>query len=306
MSKRRDYTLLVLAAGIGSRYGGLKQIDALGPAGETIIDYSIYDALRAGFSKVVFVIRKSIETDFREVILDKYKGKITVNYVLQEIDAIPSEFSVPKERTKPWGTGHAVLMAKPQIDGFFAVINGDDFYGRNSFKVLVNYLDTLTLENTKSCAMVAYLLEKTLSEYGSVSRGMCEVNEKHFLTKVTEHTKLSYQNGQIVNENQNGTFTRMNPQTPVSMNFWGFHPSIFTHLERLFTEFLEKNSQDVRSEFYIPFAVDNLIKSQTIQVKVLKTDSQWYGVTYKEDRKIVMERIQQMIKAGIYPTRLIF
>ena len=290
----REYTLLVLAAGMGHRYGGLKQIDALGAHGETIIDYSIYDALQAGFSKIIFVIRKEIEADFCEVVLNKYKGKIAVDYVFQAVDAIPLCFCVPKDRNKPWGTGHAVLAAKDKIDGFFAVINGDDFYGRNSFKILIDYLNTLSLDNSKDCAMVAYLLENTLSAHGSVSRGVCEVNQARFLTKVTEHTKLSRQNGQIVNENVDGTTQIMNPQTPVSMNFWGFHPQIFTHLERLFDQFLKDNIDDGKSEFYIPFAVDDLLKSQTIQVKVLETDSQWYGVTYQEDRKIVAERFRQM------------
>ncbi|MCL2131586.1 MAG: sugar phosphate nucleotidyltransferase [Lentimicrobiaceae bacterium] len=290
----KNYTLLVLAAGMGSRYGGLKQIDALGPKGETIIDYSIYDALQAGFTKVVFVIRKSIESDFCEVILNKYKGKIAVDYVLQEIDALPAHFIAPQDRTKPWGTGHAVLMAKNKIDSFFAVINGDDFYGRNSFKILVNYLNTISLEDTQAVAMVAYSLENTLSEHGSVSRGVCEVNEEHFLTKVTEHTKLCCRNGHIINENPDGTIKEMNPKTPVSMNFWGFNPNIFTHLEYLFTDFLKNNIQDLKSEFYIPFAVDDLIKNNTIQVKVLETDSQWYGVTYQEDRKIVIDKFKQI------------
>ena len=281
---------------MGSRYGGLKQMAALGPHGETIIDYSIFDALRAGFTKVIFVIRKSIEADFCKVVLNKYKGKIAVDYVLQEIDVIPSNFTISNDRTKPWGTGHAILMAKNKIDGFFAVINGDDFYGRNSYKILVNYLNTLSLEDTKACAMVAYSLEKTLSENGSVSRGVCEVNAEHFLTKVTEHTKLSYKNGKIINENPDGTITEMNAQTPVSMNFWGFHPQIFTHIERLFTEFLRNNIQDLKSEFYIPFVVDDLLRSGTIRVKVIETDSQWYGVTYQEDRTTVIDKFKQMEK----------
>ena len=290
----RNYTLLILAAGMGSRYGGLKQIDAVGPKGETIIDYSIYDALQAGFTKVVFVIRKSIEADFCEVVLNKYKGKIAVDYVLQEIDTIPSGFAVPCDRSKPWGTGHAILMAKDKIDDFFAVINGDDFYGRNSFKILVNYLNSLSLENTQACAMVAYLLKNTLSNHGSVSRGVCEVNEEHFLTKVTEHTKLIYQNGQIINENPDGTTKVMDPQTPVSMNFWGFHPRIFTHIEQLFTHFLKNNIQDVKSEFYIPSVVDDLIKNGTICVKVLETDAEWYGITYQEDRKNIVNKFKQI------------
>jgi choline kinase len=297
--------LLVLAAGMGSRYGGLKQIDKLGLNGETIIDYSIYDALLTGFNKIVFVIRKSIEADFCEVVLNKYKGKMAVDYVLQEIDALPADFTAPKERTKPWGTGHAVLMAKDKIDDFFVVINGDDFYGRNSFRILVNYLNTLSLENKKEAAMVAYLLENTLSENGSVSRGVCEVNQDNFLTKVTEHTNLRCQNGQIINENADGTILTMSPQTPVSMNFWGFHPHIFIHLEQLFTDFLKNNLHKKKSEFYIPFAVDDLIKKQAIQVKVLETDSQWYGITYQEDRKIVVDKFKQMTTDGIYPSKLI-
>ena len=290
----KDYTLLVLAAGMGSRYGGLKQIDALGPKGETIIDYSIYDALQAGFSRVVFVIRKSIEADFCEAVLNKYKGKIAVDYVLQETENIPPPFAVPADRTKPWGTGHAILMAKDKIKGFFAVINGDDFYGKNSFKTLVNYLNTLSLEDVKACSMVAYVLEKTLSEHGSVSRGVCQVNEDGFLAKVVEHTKLHRQNGQIINENADGTVTVMQPQTPVSMNFWGFHPQIFTHLECLFAEFLKNNIHNPKSEFYIPFAVDDLLKSGDIQVKVLETDANWYGVTYQEDREIIMNKFKLM------------
>ena len=290
---------------MGSRYGGLKQIDALGVNGETIIDYSIYDALLAGFTKVVFVIRKDIEKDFCEVVLNKYKGKIAVDYVLQELDAIPAGFTIPADRTKPWGTGHAVLMAKDKIDDFFVVINGDDFYGRSSFQILSNYLNTLSLENTKDAVMVAYPLKNTLSDNGSVSRGVCEMNQAHFLTKVTEQTKLSSQNGQIVNENADGTFQIMNSQTMVSMNFWGFHPQIFTHLEQLFTDFLGQNIQNTKSEFYIPFAVDDLIKSGTIQVKVLETNAEWYGVTYPEDREIVVEKFRQMTAAEIYPKRLI-
>ncbi|MBO4581615.1 MAG: nucleotidyltransferase [Bacteroidales bacterium] len=299
-----DFSLLVLAAGMGSRYGGLKQIDKLGPCGETIIDYSIYDAIEAGYNKVVFVIRKSIEQDFKECIADKYEGRIKVDYVLQELDNIPAGFSLPAERVKPWGTGHAILMAKDKIDGFFTVINGDDFYGRDAFGVSMAYLRQLSLQDKGSYAMVAYQLNKTLSENGAVSRGVCYVDSNHYLVNVKEHTKLQYENGKIINIGDDGNKVEMNPDTMVSMNFWCFHPSIFEHLQTMFTAFLEENIHNIKSEFYIPFVVDTLIKTGKACVKVLGSDAQWYGVTYREDREYVQAKLTEMSKAKLYPSPL--
>ena len=294
-------TLLVLAAGMGSRYGGLKQIDKLGQGGETIIDYSIYDAVNAGFNKIIFVIRKSIEEDFKTVIINKFKGKIAVDYVLQELDCLPAGFCVPKEREKPWGTAHAILMAKNKIDDFFTVINGDDFYGKNAFAVMANYLNTLSLNDTKACSMVAYRLDNTLSENGTVSRGVCTVDENFYLKKVVEFTKLKQDNGKIINCENEHSITELPPNTPVSMNFWGFHPIIFEHIERLFADFLQENAQNPKSEFYIPFVVDELIRQQKINVKVLQTDAQWYGITYREDRQQVIDKFKEMVDNKIYP-----
>ena len=297
-------SLLVLAAGMGSRYGGVKQIDRLGPGGETIIDYSIYDAIHAGFDKIVFVIRKSIEQDFNEVIIQKYKNIIDVDYVFQEIDAIPDGFSAPEQREKPWGTAHAILMAKDKIKDYFAVINGDDFYGKNSFRLLSQYLDTLSLNDKTACSMVAYPLKNTLSENGTVSRGVCTVDSSQNLIGVVEHTKIEKINNAIVNRNEDGNTVQLDADTPVSMNFWGFHPSIFHHIENLFVDFLQQNSQNIKSEFYIPFVVDELIKNQKIQVKVLRTDASWYGITYKEDRPFVAEKFKEMLNANVYPSIL--
>jgi dTDP-glucose pyrophosphorylase len=295
------YTLLILAAGMGSRYGGLKQIDKLGPGGETIIDYSIYDALHAGFDKIVFVIRKSIEAEFQEIVIEKFKGKIEVDYVLQEIEHIPSRFKLSVPREKPWGTAHAILMAKDKIHDFFAVINGDDFYGKNSFLVLSHYLNTLSLSNTKTYAMVAYRLGNTLSDNGTVSRGICTVNKKQYLEKIVEHTKLNRNGDKIINRYADMSQTELSPSTLVSMNFWGFHPSIFGHIEDLFIDFLQKHIHNPASEFYIPFVIDNLIQQEKIEVKVLQTTSQWYGITYQEDRQHVIDKFNEMVQSNIYP-----
>ncbi|MDR0604867.1 MAG: nucleotidyltransferase [Bacteroidales bacterium] len=295
------YTLLVLAAGMGSRYGGLKQIEKLGPGGETLIDYSIYDAMNAGFENVIFVIRKSIEDEFKETVMEKYKNKIAIDYVLQEINNVPFGFKVPPKREKPWGTAHAILMAKEKIHDFFAVINGDDFYGRNSFVLLFNYLNTLSLSDTKSQAMVAYSLCNTLSENGTVSRGICTVNQHQYLEKIVEHTKISRCNSKIINHNNEQSQTELNPGTPVSMNFWGFHPSIFNAIEDLFVDFLKKHIDNPSSEFYIPSVIDDLLQAHKIQVKVLQTNSQWYGVTYKEDSQYVSAKFKEMVQSNIYP-----
>ena len=300
----KNQTLLVLAAGIGSRYGGLKQIDKLGQGGETIIDYSVYDALQAGFNRVVFVIRKSIEEDFKQAIIKKFENKIDVDYVFQEVDKLPAGFSPSQKREKPYGTAHAILMAKDKIDDFFAVINGDDFYGKNSFAVLADYMNILSLKNVKSCAMVAYSLGNTLSEHGTVSRGICTVDNDLYLKKIVECTKLKQSNGKIINYLNEDLIEELAPDTPVSMNFWGFNPSIFEHIERLFIDFLQKNINNPQAEFYIPFVVDDLIKQDKIQVKVLQTNSQWYGITYREDRQFVIDKFKEMYNAKIYPPKL--
>jgi choline kinase len=303
-AKMNNHTLLILAAGMGSRYGGLKQMDKLGQGGETIIDYSIYDAVNAGFNKIIFVIRKDIEADFKSAVIDKFKDKIAVDYVLQELDCLPTGFFVPEDRQKPWGTAHAILMAKDKIDDFFTVINGDDFYGKNAFVVIANYLSTLSLDDKNACFMVAYRLDNTLSENGTVSRGICTVDDDFYLQKVVEHTQLKRDNGKIFNYENELSAVELSPDLPVSMNFFGFHPIIFEHIEQLFVDFLQKNCQNPKSEFYIPFVVDDLIRQQKICVKVLQTDAQWYGITYREDRQLVMDKFKEMVDNQIYPSVL--
>lgn len=298
-------TLLVLAAGMGSRYGGVKQIDKLGPNGETIIDYSIYDALRAGFGRVVFVIRKSIEDDFKEVIFNKYKGHAEVDYVLQELEFLPEGFKCPAERIKPWGTAHAILMAKGKINGFFAVINGDDFYGAHAFQTMAEYLNSLSIENDSDMySMVAYRLSHTLSENGSVSRGVCQADADGFLTGVREYTKISRTEDGIAHTNDDGSRVPLDADTLVSMNFWGFHPSLFDHIERIFKEFLKENLNQSKAECYIPSVVDELIRSGQARVKVLKTDAEWFGITYQEDRPGVVRSFRNLYNEGVYPEHL--
>ncbi len=296
-------TLVVLAAGIGSRYGGLKQIDGLGPSGETIIDYSIYDAIRAGFGKVVFVIRKNIEEDFKHVFASKYGDKIEVDYVFQELENIPSWVKINPERQKPWGTGHAVLMAAEKIKEPFAVINGDDFYGAESFSAMAKFL----IETEQDCnlaAMVGYLLKNTLSENGFVSRGVCEGNSENKLQKVTERTQIERINGDIKYKDETGNLLTLEDDTIVSMNFWGFKPQFLSHLKNQVESFIEKNSQELKAEIYIPLVVDNMIKSNDLQVEILKTTAEWFGVTYKEDRPVVIQRLQELVNNQIYPAKL--
>ncbi|MDR0368191.1 MAG: nucleotidyltransferase [Bacteroidales bacterium] len=294
-------SLLILAAGIGSRYGSLKQVDQLGPHGETIIDYSIYDAVHAGFEEVIFVIRKDIEAEFKEVIIDKYKNNVHVDYVLQEIDCLPAGFEPPSQRTKPWGTAHAVLMAKDKIKNFFAVVNGDDFYGRHSFTVLAQYLNALSVSDRHACSMVAYSLKNTLSDHGTVSRGVCTLDASNNLIGIEEHTKIEKVGNTIISHQQDGTTIELSPDTPVSMNFWGFHPSIFGAIEQMFIDFLRENIHNNTSEFYISSVVDALIKSGIIQIKVLPTDASWYGITYREDRPKIVEKFKEMQTLNIYP-----
>jgi UTP-glucose-1-phosphate uridylyltransferase len=296
-------TLLVLAAGMGSRYGSLKQIDKLGPSGETIMDYSIYDAIRAGFGKVVFVIRKSIEADFREV-FSKYNGKIEVDFVHQELDIVPAGIQVPAERQKPWGTGHAVLVAASKINTPFAVINADDFYGADAYKVMAQHLISNATADKNCYSMVGYIIENTLSEHGHVSRGVCETDANNTLKSIVERTQIQRIDGKIVFKDSDDSWNPLTGKEYASMNFWGFPQSIFPLLENKFKAFIEANSQNLKSEFYIPFAVDDLIKEGHANVHVLNSSAKWFGVTYKEDKPTTIQRIQELVDAGVYPISL--
>jgi len=298
----RETTLVVLAAGIGSRYGGLKQLDSLTPNGETIIDFSIYDAINAGFSKIVFIVRKSILNEFRATFDRKLNGKIEVEYVLQEIDLIPEKF-LPTTREKPWGTAHALLMTKNAVSGNFCVINADDFYGRSAFEKMFEELQKAKPEST-DFSMVGFKLENTLSENGSVSRGQCFVSSEGKLEKVVERTKIFRKNDRIVYVEADESETSLNPDTIISMNFWGFTPKIFDHLENDFGGFLNANSADPKAEFFIPSVVDKLINNSKATVSVLRSDSKWLGITYKEDKPLVAAKIKKLQNTGIYPSKL--
>ena len=295
-------TLFVLAAGMGSRYGGLKQIDGLGPSGETIMDYSVYDALRAGFGKVVFVIRKDFEEAFRKAVISKYADKVPCEVCFQSVDSVPEGCTYNPERTKPWGTNHAVLMAKGLINEPFAVINADDFYGRESFQVLADYLKSVEGTTGKYC-MVGYRVANTLSENGSVSRGVCATDENGYLTDVVERTKIEKVGDKII-YTEDGVDTEISPNSPVSMNMWGFTPEYFEYVEKAFVEFLQARGQELKSEFYIPTLVNDMIRSGEATCKVLDTTSKWFGVTYAEDRPQVVMKINNLVKEGVYPEKL--
>ena len=290
-------TLYVLAAGMGSRYGGLKQLDGLGPNGETIMDYSIFDAIRGGFGKVVFVIRKDFEADFREKVLNKYANHIPVEVVFQSLDKLPEGFTCPADRVKPWGTNHAVLMAKDVIKEPFAVINADDFYGRDSFAVLGKWLSEMD-GKTNSYCMVGYRVGNTLSESGSVSRGVCAMDDNRMLTDVVERTKIERIDGVVKYKDENDEWVSIEDNTPVSMNMWGFTPDYFAHSESYFAEFLNENMSNLKAEFFIPLMVNKLIQEGTSTVEVLDTTSRWFGVTYAEDRPSVVAKIQDLGDAG--------
>lgn len=295
-------TLLVLAAGMGSRYGGLKQLDPVGPNGETVIDYSVFDAIRAGFTKVVFVIREEFSEEFKRSVGSRFVDKIGVEYAYQNINELPDGFNVPEERIKPWGTGHAILAASGVVNEPFAVINADDFYGRDAYARICNYLTKVGDNNgQKIYCMVGYSLRNTLSENGSVSRGVCSINASGQLESVKELTKIAKTESGPVNMSEDGDSELLDGSEIVSMNMWGFTPDIFIHLEELFTNFLEQNLEDLTSEFYIPFAVDSMIKARNASVEVLQTSSNWFGVTYQEDKNFVQESIQSLIQSGEYP-----
>ena len=295
-------TLFVLAAGMGSRYGGLKQLDGVGPSGETIMDYSIYDAIKAGFGKIVFVIRESFEEEFRKTIISKYEKIIPVEVVYQELDNLPEGVAPSPKREKPWGTNHAVMMGKDVISEPFAVINADDFYGADGFKVLADHLVTLGGSKNKYC-MVGYRVGNTLSESGTVARGVCEVDENDNLTGVVERTQVKRIDG-VVRYQDGDDWIALEDNTPVSMNMWGFTPDYFKHSDDHFIKFLEENKDNITAEYFIPLVVNSLIVDGTSTVKVLDTTAQWFGVTYADDRPDVVAKLQELVDEGKYPTPL--
>lgn len=296
-------TLIILAAGMGSRYGGLKQLDGVGPNGETILDYSVYDAIRGGFGKVVFVVRNHFRKEFEEKIAKKYHNHIEVDFVVQELDQLPYGFTLNPGREKPWGTAHAMLMAADVVNTPCAVINADDFYGKQSFEELGKFLAANTGEKGKYC-MVGFFLNKTLSENGEVSRGICTVDSTNYLTTVEEHHKITEADGEISGIGMNGIRHNLPANAYASMNMWGFTPDIFPHTEKLFIDFLKKNENDPKKEFYIPFVVNNAIETGRCSVKVLSTSSNWFGVTFQEDRPSVVEKLKKMTEEGLYPSPL--
>ena len=294
-------TLLILAAGMGSRYGGLKQIDPIGPSNETIIDYSIYDAIKAGFGKIVFVIRERFEKEFKERFVSKLEGKIELEFVNQELDKIPEGTSYLPEREKPWGTGHAILVAKDVIKEPFAVINADDFYGTEAYKDMADFL--INHATDKENSMLGYRLENTISENGSVSRGVCSANEEGNLVDIIERTHIEkLESGIAYLENEN--WAPLAADSTVSMNFWGFTPGLFAHLESKFTQFMKERGNELKSEFYIPSVVADLINEGITQFKVLKSDSKWFGVTYQEDKESAVQAVRSLIDKGVYPEKL--
>jgi dTDP-glucose pyrophosphorylase len=292
--------LLVLAAGMGSRFGGLKQIDPVGPNGETIIDYSVFDAFRSGFGRLVFVIRRDIEKAFRESIGARFESRLPVEYVFQELDKLPPGFTVPAGRQKPWGTGHAILMAADVMDGPFAVINGDDFYGMNSFQLLGHHLEA----GGADCAMVGFVLKNTLSEFGHVARGVCRATTGGYLEGVTEFTHIEPDGAGAKFTGDAGRVQPLTGAEIVSMNMWGFTPDLFSHLSKQMVSFLEKQGGDPKAEFFIPTVVNALIGTGEMRFKVLRTPDSWFGVTYRDDRLRVIECLRKLIQRGDYPEKL--
>lgn len=298
-------TLVVLAAGIGSRYGGLKQIDPVGPDREAVLDYSVFDARRAGFGKAVFVIRRDIEEAFRVVLGRRFESRMEVRYVFQHLDTLPPGHSVPAGRQKPWGTGHAVLCAAEAVSEPFAVINADDFYGAESYRVLADFLANPPLSADRDLfAMVGYQLSRTLSEHGTVARGLCATDARDFLVSVEELTAIEKLPDGARHREADGTYRVLSGKEIVSLNCWGFTPAIFGHLGRLFGEFLERNAGNPKAEFFLPAVVNQLIEEGRARVKVLPTPDSWFGVTYREDRPVVIENIRALVRQGAYPERL--
>ncbi len=297
-------TLVVLAAGMGSRYGGLKQMDAMGPSGETVIDYSVFDAIRAGFGKVIFIIREDFAEAFKSSISSKFEDQIEVKYAYQKLDDLPAGFSVPEERQKPWGTTHAILAARKLIDGPFALVNADDFYGRDGYVKVAEALQDLKSGMEKEqYVIVAYKLGNTLSAHGSVNRGVC-TEEGGLLKKVEEHLEILVEQGSCMGENLSGKRVELHLETPVSMNLWGFPPSILAHLEAHFVDFLKSQGSELKSECYIPTVIDELIQGGSAECHLVSSESQWFGVTYPDDKQSVVESIRGLIEAGEYPESL--
>jgi NDP-sugar pyrophosphorylase family protein len=302
MTTNAPPTLLVLAAGMGSRYGSLKQLDPFGPNGETLIEYSVFDAVRAGFGKVVFVIRQSMATDFTTLVLDKFTGFIPVDFVFQELGNLPPGYKVPENREKPWGTGQAVLVAGTKIKEPFAVINGDDFYGYDSFRLIADFLKEESPEN--QYGLVGFRLKNTLSEHGAVSRGICEINQFGFLESVTELTQIYAKGQDIFYKNEKDQEIALTGNEIVSMNLMGFAPTVFPYFEKYFTAFLAEKGHLPKSEFYLPEVLNKLVQTNTIRTKVLPTPEKWFGITYANDKPVVQEKIKGLIAQGMYPENL--
>lgn len=298
-----DRTLLIMAAGLGSRYGGNKQMDGVGPSGETVLEYSVYDAIKAGFNKVVFVIRPDFADAFKSQVTSKFEDRIKVEYAYQTLDNLPIGYKVPTERIKPLGTGHAVWTARDLINEPFIVINADDFYGRSSFEKVFKFYENCDENNSGNFCMVAYKLKNTLSDFGTVNRGECYVDENGFLSKVVERLEIKKtdENTASFHNNESGT---MSLDTHVSMNFWGFSPDFFQYIDNGLHEFLSRNENELKAEYFLPSVVQSAIESSVAEVKVLETDNRWYGMTYPEDRQIVVNAIRQMVQDGVYPENL--
>ncbi len=297
-------TLLVLAAGMGSRYGGLKQLDQVGPSGETIMEYSVFDAVRSGFGKVVFVIRKDIEKEFRELFGNRFSQHIAVDFVFQELNNVPDGIVISPERAKPWGTAHAVLTASQAIDEPFAVINADDFYGYGTFRALAGHLTAASFKGSMEYCLAGFTLENTLSEFGTVSRGVCQADKNHYLISIEERKNIRAEKNGIFCSNEDGKDIPLGPKLFVSMNAWAFGNEVFSHLENQFREFIQRNSSDLKAEFYLPSFADNLIRNQIARFRILPVSEKWFGVTYREDKPIVEENLRKLTRLGIYPEQL--
>ena len=298
-------SLLILAAGMGSRYGGLKQLDQMGPSGETVMDYSVFDAMRAGFDRVIFVIRRDFEEEFKNVIGKRYEGKVKIEYAFQDKNDLPGNFKCPEGREKPWGTGHAVYAARHLLNEPFAVINADDFYGRDSYKQLAEYLSNPPAPGKVRGCIASFILSNTLSENGSVSRGICSDDGKGHLTKVVENTKIYRRaDGKVVSLMEDGTEVELTGNEPASMNSWGFMPEMVDEIEKLFIEFLNARGTELKSEFYLPGVVDSLINSGKAEIAMRYSKDSWFGVTYKEDRPFVQAALKRLVDSGAYPEKL--